>query len=371
MIAKGSPPRETKVARPGRSVSGLALVGAALAGAAWAGAGGTMPASYLAACIFWGGLSLGSLAWLMIHHLTGGGWGETLRPALLGAAAALPLLALLLLPLLADPDRLYAWAGGDAGAGTLPRWFLDPGLFAARGLLYLIAWLALAWTLGAWGEHTGREARRARAISAGGLVLLIATTSLAAFDWVMSLAAPWYSAVFGLLVGVGQATAALALAVLWHGASRPQDAPAPQRWHDLGNLLLALVLLWSYLALMQFLTIWIADLPAEIRWYLPRLGTEWRWLGVAAVSLALLLPLPLLLSRAVKRAPRALAGVAALVLGGQALYAWWLTLPSLHPQGLRIVPADLAWFVGVGGLWLAAARWRVSQGAAGPEGGAG
>ena len=48
----------------------------------------------------------------------------------------------------------------------------------------------------------------------------------------------------------------------WSGGSM---APRRQRFHDLGNLTLALVMLWAYLALMQFLIIWIEDLPDEIR----------------------------------------------------------------------------------------------------------
>src|SRR5262245_56355330 len=66
--------------------------------------------SYLVACLFWLAISLGCWSWKMLHNLTGGGWGWTTRPALDAAAATLPLMALLFLPLLVSLEALYVWA---------------------------------------------------------------------------------------------------------------------------------------------------------------------------------------------------------------------------------------------------------------------
>ena len=55
--------------------------------------------SYLFAFLFFTGLSLGSLAIVMVHVLTGGAWGVLLRPPLLAAARTLPLQAVLVLPI--------------------------------------------------------------------------------------------------------------------------------------------------------------------------------------------------------------------------------------------------------------------------------
>jgi hypothetical protein len=174
----------------------------------------------------------------------------------------------------------------------------------------------------------------------------------------MSLDPQWYSAVFGLLVGTGQVSAALALVVLWRLAASGESNPAAERLHDFGNLLLTLVLLWTYLLFMQFLTIWIADQPREIRWYLPRLQSDWRWLGTVILTLHLFVLLPLLLSRAAKRVPAGVGLIAVLLLCAQALYALWLTLPTLRPEGFGIGATDLAWFAGAGAVWLAVFLWR-------------
>jgi hypothetical protein len=149
----------------------------------WAG-NQALPA-YLAAYLFWLGLPVGSLAVLMVHHLTGGEWGNAVRQPLLQATRLLPLLALLILPLLLFPQHLYPWvhtAGNESAAHS--TWYLNRPFFTGRAIVYLLLWLALAWVLNNWARpqsprHNEAWARR---FSAGGLVVLLITVSLAAFD---------------------------------------------------------------------------------------------------------------------------------------------------------------------------------------------
>src|SRR3981081_2274447 len=52
------------------------------------------------------GVALGSMAILMIRHLTGGGWGMVIRRILGAAMRTLPLLALLFIPIILGMHRL-------------------------------------------------------------------------------------------------------------------------------------------------------------------------------------------------------------------------------------------------------------------------
>src|SRR5438105_11512359 len=65
--------------------------------------------SYTFAFLFWFGLSLGSLGWTMIHHLTGGRWGYATRRFFEAAISSLPLLALLFIPVILGMRALYPW----------------------------------------------------------------------------------------------------------------------------------------------------------------------------------------------------------------------------------------------------------------------
>jgi len=65
---------------------------------------------YLLGFMAWLGVTLGSMAILMIRHLTGGGWGMVIRRILGAAMRCIPLMALLFIPILFGLPRLYVWA---------------------------------------------------------------------------------------------------------------------------------------------------------------------------------------------------------------------------------------------------------------------
>src|SRR4051812_12584106 len=70
--------------------------------------------AYLWSFEFFLGISLGSLAWVMIHHLVGGGWGRALQRSAEAAAMNLPLMAILFVPILFGLHHLYPWANADS-----------------------------------------------------------------------------------------------------------------------------------------------------------------------------------------------------------------------------------------------------------------
>src|SRR5215472_17769750 len=67
---------------------------------------------YLLGFMCWLGVALGSMAILMIRHLTGGGWGMVIRRILGAAMRTLPLLAILFIPMIIAvlQHRIYPWA---------------------------------------------------------------------------------------------------------------------------------------------------------------------------------------------------------------------------------------------------------------------
>lgn len=302
--------------------------------------------AYLFAWLCWAAPVLGSIALMLVHALTGGDWGRALRPAWLAAGRRLPLMALLLLPVLAGARLLFPWAGPGAALDTElagQRWWLNLPFFELRAVLLLVLWWWLAHGLRRRrGTATGRFA-------AAGLIVHVLAVSVAAVDWVMSLVPRWHSSVFGLLLGTAQLLAAGALAVGVSVAGRGDAAGwTSRRLNDLGSLLLVLLLAWGYLAFMDYLTAWIGDLPADTVWYLPRVRTGWRWLTAGLVLFQLALPFALLLSREAKQRARWLAGVALWLFVAQTGYVAWLVLPEGRPPALGCAP--LAW-IGIGGLW--------------------
>jgi len=287
----------------------------------------TVFAAWLAAWWFCLGLMFGARAMLWMHRLTGGVWGEALRPATLPLIHRLPRLLLLFVPLLAGMQQLYPWAGSATAmpAGSFAAQWFGPAFFGLRLLAYGLGllWLAQPARLGSAG----------RAAAALGVYLLLA--SFAAIDLLMSLTAGWASSVFGWLAISSQLSGGTALAIVIaarSGGAVPTAPGAPPVWRDLGNLLLMLLLVQGYLQYMQFLVIWAENLPREISWYLPRLQTGWRVAGLGLIAGQLVLPVLALLFRRIKDDPRRLARVATAVVAMQALQAAWLVMPSVAPH---------------------------------------
>ena len=84
-------------------------------------------------------------------------------------------------------------------------------------------------------------------------------------------------------------------------SGRCPRSPTPGRLNDLGNLLLAFVMLWAYMSFCQFLIIWSGNLTEEIPWYLRRTRGGWQWVALALIVFHFFLPFFVLLFRENKR----------------------------------------------------------------------
>jgi hypothetical protein len=325
--------------------------------------------SYLVAYLFVLGIPLGSLAILMVHHLTGGDWGWAIRGVLESAGRTLPLVALGFVPLALGLTDLYPWArwtadeiAGSDVLGAKSR-YLNVPFFLGRAACYFAIWLLFAAVLirrpQARSGPDEPTPLRMRLASGPGLAAYGLTVTFAAIDWTMSLEPMWYSSIFGPLFAAGQVLSALAFAI---AALAVLAAPVelarsvdPKHLRDLGSLLLAFVMLWAYLAFSQFMLIWAANLPEEVPYYLKRLEGGWEWIGLAIVLLHFALPFLLLLSRDIKQDMAALASVAGCILALRLVDLFWTAVPAFHPyQGFRLHWMDPVMVLGIGGLWLAA-----------------
>jgi hypothetical protein len=339
--------------------------------------------SYLVAYVYWLGIATGCLAILMVYHLTGGGWGLVTRRILEPAAGTLPLLAALFLPIALGLPQLYLWAQPEAAEDPIlahKQPYLNATGFVVRAAVYFAVWIALALLLNYWSREQDDTTApgptlRMRVLSGPGLVLYWLAMTFASIDWVMSLQPDWHSTIFPVVFILGQALSALAfvIAVLQALAARPplSEIVAIRHFRDLGNLQLALVMFWAYVAFSQFLLVWIANLPDETVWYIVRFYGGWKWVAAGVMLFQFGLAFLLLLSNRVKKTPARLTGVAGLLLATSFVNYFWQIIPAfqfresgggagLLPHLADLIVALLA-LAGVGGIWLAAFLGRLDE----------
>ena len=147
------------------------------------------------------------------------------------------------------------------------------------------------------------------------------TMTHASYDWAMSRDTNFYSTAFGFIITTGQTLSALAFAILLLAAlnkkftpplttflnkrpeQNPPEAGAPNLLNDIGNILLTLVILWTYVSFMQLLIIWMGNKSDDNGYYLKRgLGqpSPWRYIGLTLITLHFFIPFFLLLFRRTK-----------------------------------------------------------------------
>jgi hypothetical protein len=288
--------------------------------------------SWLLSFEFWLELPLGACALLLLWQLSGGQWGEAIRPSLMQWADVTPWLSLAFVPIAFGLSKLYPWVHSV-------NHYLNPFAFLLRALLYWLAWT--------WISRVARMKHSAHAAPA--LILCALTVTFASIDWMMSLEPGWKSTIYGLLVWCRQGLAALSVGLLVLPKKTERKTAG-----DLGNLLLALSMTWAYLTFMQYLIIWTGNLPEETRWYEIRNHGGWQWIvGLVAVC-QFAIPFSVLLFREFKRRTDRLAALGALLLFSHALEMLWFVAPSFEDrQGVfHLHWLDLSCFLAIGGMLL-------------------
>lgn len=299
-------------------------------------------AGFLFGWLFWTGISLGSLAWLCIHHLTDGRWSAALRPTLAAAARTLPLslpLALLWLP---GISHLYPWADAARVAGDHVlqhrQVLFTPAFVAGRTGVFLLIWSGLAWLLA--------RPRRQQSLAAPALLFHLLAGSMLAFDLVMSLEPHFSSSVFGLILLLGQALSALCLSVFF---TRPADDKV---CHDWGSLMLANLMLQAYTVFSQLVIVWMGDLPQEIPWLQSRVWGAWQPMALALFLLGGIGPFLFGLAGPLKRRYPLLRAEAVWLLLALSAHLYWLMWPALSPDAAVFdLAAPAGWLV-CGAIWL-------------------
>jgi hypothetical protein len=293
---------------------------------------------WLVGFAFWSAAPIGALVLLAMMHLIPGAWREQLRPSAERLLLLLPLAAAAVLPLLLDLGAIYGWAGAvQTGFRAI---YLAPWTFVLRSILLFCGAAVFALLLlrrPAWGVP----------VAAGGLITFVLLDTLVIVDWLCSLDPHFHASGFGLYGLSIQVLIALGLLVLLRLAAG--DA-APHNG-VLAALLLSGLLIWGYLAFMQYLISWSNNLAEPVAWYARR--SEGRWIAVEYLYVLLqAVPAALLLSAPVRRSRQWLIRLSLSVLLGKVLEIVWLVLPEIGTGNLALLSAAAS-LAGLGLLSIA------------------
>jgi hypothetical protein len=334
------------------------LVGGVLLGLNW------NSGSYFYGWIFWACVTFGCFALSLLHHMAKGSWGYPVMRLLEagGGWKMITVFAVLFAPVAAFMMHdLYPWTHAAEQqnkfvAHKLPfleNWFVP---FSVATFLFFIVF---ALRNEAWlqkEDETGekRFLQWRTNWSSGFFPFFVLFVNFAITLWVMSMRPEWFSTMYGVWFLVQMGLAAMSIVAIVVGTQARTEpfhrVVTPELTKDIGNLLLTMTLLWAYFSFSQYLIIWSGNLPETTSYWIERRQGGFEHLGAALIGFGFFLPFLLLLAPRMKRDPRNLAFIGALILAIRFLDMHYNVAPMFRAS---VVPqlGDVGALLAFGGAW--------------------
>ena len=334
--------------------------------------------SYLVSFMWVLSIALGALWWVTLQHLVNASWSIVARRVGELLAVAMPLIAVLSLPIVAQAmmgkATLFPWADPQAVHDDHilhhKAAYLNPTFFLIRCLIYFGFWSLLAryWLKSSVQQDQSAQPSlnpNLRAVSAPSMIAIALTLTFCVFDFVMSLDKLFFSTIFGVYYFAGcviSINSVLVLSLMWiQKQQRLVGMVTVEHYHDLGKMMFAFIVFWSYIAFSQFMLIWYANIPEETAWFKPRFAGDWKIVSAALLIGHFALPFLGLMSRQIKRNKTTLAFWAVWLLVIHWVDLYWLVMPQFDPSGPPFGLLDITCWIGLASLLVAAVAYQAQK----------
>jgi len=306
--------------------------------------------------VFFTGLGLIGLFFVAIQYAAQAGWSVGVKRVAMAMGQWIPIAGVLMLVFwFAGKGDLFHWthadlydkASGDYDAiidakGVYFFWPLANGGFPAFFILRLVLFFGMWYMFFMWirremlaEDIDGSTAHwsKARTISAFFLIFFGVSSSVSAWDWVMSIDTHWFSTMMGWYVFASWWVTGLAMITLI--VSQLKQAGYlkivnANHLHDLGKFVFAFSIFWTYIWFSQFMLIFYANIPEETVYFIQRRNVSpYSWIFFANLIINFALPFLLLMMRDSKRHIGMLKVVCPLVIVGHWLDYYLMVTPGV------------------------------------------
>jgi hypothetical protein len=309
--------------------------------------------------IFFAGIGIIGLFFVAIQYAAQAGWSAPIKRIPLAMGSWIPFAGILMVGLwfLVKGD-LFHWTDHslydvknehyDAilmGKSAYFFWPMHAGSFPLFFVVRMVLFFSLWYLFFTWikKEMLAEDINggtnhwlASRKLSAYFLVIFAVSSSVSAWDWVMSIDPHWFSTMFGWYVFAswwvtGLATITLLVANL-KGAGYLKVV-TQNHIHDLGKFVFAFSIFWTYIWFCQFMLIYYANLPEETVYFIQRMRTApYSWIFYANIFLNFVLPFLLLMTRDAKRQISMLKVVCPIVIIGH----WFDFYNMITPGAMKL-----------------------------------
>lgn len=238
--------------------------------------------------------------------------------------------------------------------------YMTDTMWQTRVGICFALWIVLIYLLTTWqkkqadtagGEPWGVLQRR---LSGVGIILFGLSSTVLAFDLLVALNAKWFSSIYGAITFVSFGLTTLAFLGMFMCKVRdyePYRIYMTSRYsHDIGTMMFAFTVLWTYMQAGQLIIIWNGNMIEETLFYLKRMEHGWvqvDWFLFLCVFIA---PFLLLLNQPLKRNKNSLAVIGAWVFLMRYAVWYWEIVPWF--RGVTFHWVLITAPVGMVGLWF-------------------
>ena len=305
---------------------------------------------------FYLGISIFAVFFVALQYVAEAGWSIVLKRVPEAVMGALPIFSLIMLFIMIASilhwNHIYHWLHEGIMdpadehydkiiAGKEP--YLNATFFIIRTIIYLLGWNYFAKklrNLSVLEDQSVGSKIHSMGISTSAwfMVFFAVTSSMASWDWIMSIDTHWFSTLFGWYVfaewsAIGFTT--IFLFTLYLKRMGYLNHVNENHIHDLGKWIFAFSLVWTYMWFSQFMLIWYANIPEEVAYFTARLEVDnYKFLFWFSMLINFLFPIILLMSRDAKRNNTRLIFVSCVILFGHWLNSYLLVAPgTLNTHG--------------------------------------
>jgi hypothetical protein len=299
--------------------------------------------------VYFIGIAVIGLFFTAVQYVAYAGWSVPIKRILEALSAYLPIGGILLLVIfLIGKHQLFHWTDETLYIKDNPNYdpilagkqsFLNQPFYLIRMVIFIGAWIFFAWWLRKQSleedlngglEYYHKSIR----ISAIFLVVFGVTSSMSAWDWVMTIDSHWFSTLFAWYVFSSWFVAGLAattLTAIYLKQAGYLKVLNANHLHDLGKFIFGFSIFWTYLWFSQFMLYWYANLPEEVVYFQERFhgyDGHYAWIIFAILFLNFAFPFLVLMTRDAKRQMIMLKIVCIVVLFGHWLDFYQMIMPG-------------------------------------------
>jgi len=306
--------------------------------------------------VFYAGLSLIGIFFFALQYAAQAGWSSGIKRIPLSFGAWLPIgFVLMLVTFLVGSHDLFHWTHHslyDTASAEFDSiinakkayffWPLDehpsfPIFYLARLVFFFAIWYWLFIKIRkvalAEDQDGGTEKwYQLRKLSAIFILFFAVSSSISAWDWVMSIDTHWFSTMFGWYMFASWWVSGLALTALIVVYLKDQGYLSivnSNHLHDLGKFIFAFSVFWTYIWFSQFLLIYYANIPEETTYFVERMQIgSYKGLFFLNIIVNFCFPFLVLMTRDAKRHSRFLKVVAPVILVGHWLDFYLMITPG-------------------------------------------